>query len=83
MDNKLYNSLNKFDGNIFKPLYHENMPANFEHLIPNVYIVKLGFRQGNTFFFSFSAQKYIVGVPTIYFEPKTFRKNTRLTACAC
>ena len=27
--------------------------CNFDHLIPNFYIVKLGFRQGNTPFFSF------------------------------
>ena len=31
--------------------------CNFDHLIPNFYIVKLGFRQGNTPFSSFLCAK--------------------------
>ena len=52
---KLRISLIKFDDNIFLKIRFiiKTRSCNFDHLIPNFYIVKVGLRQGNTFFFFF------------------------------
>ena len=74
----------KFDGNIFlNRFFMKTRSYNFDHLIPNFYIVKLGFGQGNTpvsSFFLFLAKNRLWVYPQIIFEPrKTTTKRSQFS----